>query len=280
MEENKKIELNISASIVLYNNDVEELKTAILCLLDTKRIDTLFLIDNSPINTLIFLEETSNKIKYIHNPTNPGFGAAHNLAINKAIALNADYHLVVNPDISFNGDILTPMINYMKNDETIGMMMPQILNLDGSIQNLPKLLPSPYRVLMRKLKKPKIVYNDFINNYELRFVNKDMIYNAPILSGCFTLLNLEAIKKVGLYDDAFFMYFEDWDLSRRMHQKYKTIYFPEVSVYHGYNSGANKSRKLFKVFINSAFTYFNKWGWFFDLERSQINKNTLNRLKQ
>ena len=70
--------------------------------------------------------------------------------------------------------------------------------------------------------------------------------------------NLKAIQEIGMYDDNYFMYFEDWDLSRRMHKKYKTIYYPLVSVYHGYESGANKSFKLFKIFIHSAITYFNK----------------------
>ena len=130
-----------------------------------------------------------------------------------------------------------------------------------------------------KVKFPKWYYKKIIDKYELRFISSDKIYNAPVLSGCFTLLNIKAIKEIGSYDDNFFMYFEDWDLSRRMHKKYKTIYFPKVSVYHGYDSGANKSRKLFKIFIKSAFTYFNKWGWFVDSERSQINMNTLYRLK-
>jgi GT2 family glycosyltransferase len=158
-------------------------------------------------------------------------------------------------------------------------MMPQILNEDGSIQNLPKLLPSPFSILKRKIKKPTRMYQKFINEYELREVSKDLIYNAPVLSGCFTLLNLDAIKKVGMYDDAFFMYFEDWDLSRRIHQQYKTIYFPKVSVVHEYESGANKNPKLFKIFVNSAITYFNKWGWFFDSERKKVNKEALSQFK-
>src|SRR5690606_26243677 len=98
-------------------------------------------------------------------------------------------------------------------------------------------------------------------------------------SGCFTLLNLEAVKEVGGYDDRFFMYFEDFDLSRRMHKKYKTIYFPDVSVYHGYEGGANKNFRLFKIFIKSMIAYFNKWGWFFDKERKEINKRTLEQFK-
>ena len=73
------------------------------------------------------------------------------------------------------------------------------------------------------------------------------------------------------------MYFEDWDLSRRMHRHYKTLYFPKVSVYQGYDSGANKNLKLFKIFIKSAMHYFNKWGWFFDKERESMNKKALSQ---
>jgi len=186
---------------------------------------------------------------------------------------------VVNPDIYFKGDVIFKMVDYMQSDNSIGMIMPQILNIDGSVQNLPKLLPYPFSILWRKIKKPAKAYRKFINRYELREIPEKQIYNAPVLSGCFTLLNLEAIKKVGMYDNRFFMYFEDWDLSRRVHQYYKTIYFPLVSVYHGYESGANKSGKLFKIFVNSAITYFNKWGWFFDSDRGEINKRALEQFK-
>jgi hypothetical protein len=269
---------DIVCSLVIYKNDRKQLLEAINSFLNTDLKVRLMLIDNSPTDELRDIISDS-RTEYIHNPSNPGFGAAHNIAISKAIEIGAKYHFVINPDASFEGSIITTMVDYMKQDVTIGMLMPQILNVDGSIQNLPKLLPSPYSVLMRKLKRPSNIYKIFINQYELRSIAKGEIYNAPILSGCFTLLNLEAIKEVGMYDDKFFMYFEDWDLSRRMHAKYKTIYFPEVSVYHGYESGANKSSKLFKIFVNSAITYFNKWGWFFDNERRVINKNALSQFK-
>jgi GT2 family glycosyltransferase len=266
--------VEITACIVLYRNNRFVLQRAIQSILNANKIDKLFLIDNSPTDELKSLIADS-RVDYIHNPSNPGFGASHNIAINKAFELDSKMHFVVNPDIYFEDDVITIMTDFMINDNTIGMMMPQILNLDGSLQNLPKLLPSPFSILMRKIKRPAIIYQSFIDNYELRNVPKDILYNAPVLSGCFTLLNLEAIKKVGGYDDNFFMYFEDWDLSRRIHQYYKTIYFPRVSVVHEYESGANKSRKLFKIFVNSAITYFNKWGWFFDSERKKINREAL-----
>lgn len=271
-------EKTCSMSIVLYNNDVAELSKTIESILQNNFNIIIFLIDNSANDNLKFFAK-EDKVFYFHNPSNPGFGTAHNIAIAKAIGMGFKYHFVVNPDIYCTEDVVSPMINYMIQNSDVGMMMPQILNLDGSIQNLPKLLPTPYSILMRKLKKPASIYKEFINKYELRFVDREMIYNSPILSGCFTLLNLKAIQEIGMYDDKFFMYFEDWDLSRRMHLKYKTIYFPNVSVYHGYDSGANKDSRLFKIFVNSAITYFNKWGWFFDAERSEINKKALSQFK-
>jgi hypothetical protein len=271
-------EKTCSISIVLYNNDLNELLKTIESIQRTKLNVKIFLIDNSLTDDLkIFNNE--REVFYFHNPSNPGFGAAHNMAIEKATNMGFKYHFVVNPDIYFTEDVISAMINHVLDDPSIGMMMPQILNFDGSIQNLPKLLPSPYSILMRKFKWPKFIYSTFIDNYELRSVNKKIIYSAPILSGCFTLLSLEAVKKVGMYDDAFFMYFEDWDLSRRMSGEFKTLYFPTVSVYHGYESGANKSSKLFKIYLNSAFTYFSKWGWFFDSERGKVNRRTLAQFK-
>lgn len=268
----------VTSSIVLYNTDKIVLNTLINSLLECRINKKLYLIDNSPSDELRNFYDHC-KITYIHNPSNRGFGSAHNQAIEKAIKLGADYHFIVNPDIFFTGDVIGSMVNFMEKDHTIGMMMPQVLNVDGSIQNLPKLLPTPLSIFWRKFKKPVKAYENFINQYELRGVPKNLIYNAPILSGCFTALNLKAIKNIGMYDDNFFMYFEDWDLSRRMHKQYKTIYFPLVSVIHEYESGANKNERLFKIFINSAITYFNKWGWFFDGERKKINKRALSQFK-
>lgn len=264
----------VSISIVVFKNKYNELEKALLSIFQYLDI-VVYIIDNSPHEDLKKLEHINNSIIYIHNPSNPGFGAAHNIAIQRAIETGTKYHFIVNPDTFFSEDVISPMVKFMHENQDVGMMMPQILNEDGTIQNLPKLLPSPFSIIMRKLKFLNFLYSLFINKYELRSVPKNKIYEAPILSGCFTLLNIEAINKVGMYDDCFFMYFEDWDLSRRVHEHYKTIYFPLVSVVHGYESGANKSSKLFKIYLKSAYTYFNKWGWFFDKNRTKWNKETL-----
>lgn len=263
-----------TGSIVLYNNDRSTLLKAIESFLSVSRTSILYLVDNSLTDDLKTICNDL-RIVYIHNPNNPGFGASHNTAINLAFELNVNYHLIINPDTYFTEDPITPMLNYMRLNPDTGMIMPQILNNDHSIQYLPKLLPNVFWIFRRKLKKFDLGYKNFINRYELRHIASNRVYNSPILSGCFTILNLEAIKEVGAYDDRFFMYFEDFDLSRRIHEKYKTIYFPLVSVYHGYERGASKSLRLFKIFIFSAIKYFSKWGWFHDRRRISINRKSL-----
>lgn len=272
------MKINATSCIVLYKSDVNYLQRIIFTLLNNEFILKVYLVDNSFTDELKILVNDS-RIEYIHNPSNPGFGAAHNLAIQKAIESGSKYHFIINPDVYFDYDVIPNLLEFMVTNSDVGMIMPKIINFDGSIQFLPKLLPSPFSILMRKFKMPNFIYQEFINKYELRSIPQDLIYNTPILSGCFTLLNLKAIKEMGMYDDNYYMYFEDWDLSRRIHQKYRTLYYPFVSVYHGYESGANKSFKLFKIFIRSAFIYFNKWGWIFDKERKKVNNRVLSQFK-
>ena len=104
--------------------------------------------------------------------------------------------------------------------------------------------------------------------------------NIPILSGCFMFLRTEALEKVGLFDEQFFMYMEDFDLNRRIHRAYKTVFFPEAVVVHEYQKASYKNIKLLKAHIKSAIYYFNKYGWFFDKERKIINARTLQEIEK
>ena len=265
----------ISASIVTYNSSYEEIRNLIDSL-TTSMLNKLYIIENSPVS-LLKNHLFHSKIVYIFNPTNPGFGRSHNIALSESLLQEYDYHFIINPDIHLYPMVISSMVIRMEADKSIGMMMPRIEFPDGKIQYLPKLLPTPFSLFGRKLKRPKYFNDKLVNKYELRFVNEKLSYSCPIISGCFTLLRMSAIKKIGYYDDAYFMYFEDWDLSRRMHRFYKTMYVPDFFVLHEYNSGANKNIKLFFVFLKSLVIYFNKWGWFFDKERVITNKNTLNQ---
>ncbi len=85
-------------------------------------------------------------------------------------------------------------------------------------------------------------------------------------------LRSDALKKVGLFDERYFIYMEDIDLSRRIAREYKTIYFPNVHIYHGHARESYGFNKLLLLHIHSAIKYFNKWGWFFDKDRKVTNQ--------
>ncbi len=99
----------------------------------------------------------------------------------------------------------------------------------------------------------RCVLKNFNNEFEL-----------PVVSGCFMFCRSKALKEVNGFDDRFFMYFEDVDLSRRIGENYKNLYLPGVKITHGFNKASYKSLKLMKAHIASAVKYFNKWGWFLD----------------
>ncbi len=271
--------MKCTASIVLYNTKFSEIETLVETI-SQSQIDLLFLIDNSKINNLENYFVGYHKIKYHYISKNIGFGCGHNLALKMSMTLKYKFHFVINPDITIDTDTINNMITFIDSDDKIGGVMPSIYNLDGSLQYLPKLIPNPLHLLYRKLNLHFNIYHKFINKYELRSHLYFGSYNVPILSGCFLLLNLKAINEVGFFDKRFFMYFEDWDLSRRINEKYKTLYVTNFRVYHGYKSGANKNLKLFFIFMKSFFSYFYKWGFIFDSKRNFYNKITLNQFEK
>jgi|SRR5665647_1079509 len=266
---------NLNVSIVLYKSEYSEISTLVNSLKAETCINQIYLIDNSPKKNSVFAIGDSH---YIFTGKNLGYGAGHNIAIQKSIKDGVKYHLVINSDINIENNSLLKLLDYLDSNIDVGMIMPKVKNEDGSYQLLPKLLPSPIDLFIRVFPFFKSIAKGRSRLYVLAD-HQNVVLNVPIISGCFSLFRVEALKKVGLYDENFFMYFEDFDLSRRIHAIYKTIYYPEVSVIHAHERGAAKSFKLFKIFILSAITYFNKYGWFFDKERKSMNNEILNQIK-
>jgi Predicted glycosyltransferases len=272
---------DLSVSIVLYHNQKEQVEKAIYSVLNTDLKIRLFLLDNSTYDDLKSLSNIDSRIEYIFNNANLGFGKAHNIALRRSIEENIPYHLVLNPDVYFEKGVLEELYNFMEVNKDVGLVMPKVLYPNGDIQYLCKLLPTPFDLFGRRFlnfgpfKKIIEKRNEI---YELRFTGYDKIMEVPYLSGCFMFIRTKVLKKVGLFDERFFMYLEDTDLSRRIHRVSKTVYYPEVSIYHEYGKGSYKNPKLLKYHLDSAIKYFNKYGWLFDKERDEINKKTLEKL--
>lgn len=262
--------LDITASIVLFKSNPQEVKQAIDSFLNTSLNVRLFLVDNSPTDDLRALS-SDPRVEYIANLKNIGFGAAHNIALKNALG-DSRYHLVLNPDISFPANTLEPIKRYMDENPEVGLLLPKILYPDGSLQRLCKLLPKPSDLFLRRFMKSASQDADYL--YEMHFADYNKRFEAPFLSGCFMFLRTEKLNETGMFDENIFLYWEDLDLSRRFFQVARNMYFPDVVVYHGYKRGAHHNYKLLLLSIKSLVYYFNKWGWF-DNERKKINKRII-----
>lgn len=269
--------MTLAISIVLYNNPPSMIQKAIESVFQSSIDVTLYLIDNSPFDTLRVLANSSSII-YIHNPANPGYGASHNIAIRRSIESGAPYHLVLNPDIYFDAGVLEELLDYMQAHPDTGLLMPKVLYPDGSVQYIAKLLPTPWDLFARRFVRIKSYLNRLNRRYALTFFDYRSTVEIPFISGCFMLLRTETLRQTGLFDERYFMYLEDADLSRRIGRVAKTILYPHVYVYHAYERGAHKNFKLLWAFIRSTFTYFNTYGWVSDNERTRINRQTLQKL--
>jgi hypothetical protein len=271
------MENTLTVSIVVYKPNLAIVAKAIESVLDCPLVCRLYVIENSPAQSV---EHLCNDVRatYILNTKNIGFARAHNIAMRRSLALKAKYHLVMNPDIYFEKGTLEKIINFMDKNQQIGMLSPKILYPDCSTQYLCKLLPTPWQSICRRFCLSKRFLTKINEVYELRFSGYDRIMEVPHLSGCFVILRNEVLEKVGLFDERFFMYFEDVDLTRRIYNHSKTVYFPDAAIFHSYAKGSYKKIGLFIRHAISAVKYFNKWGYVFDADRKQINAEVLSCL--
>lgn len=269
----------LTVSIVLYKTPVNDLRRCLSSLRYFTGNLHLYVIDNSPTDILRSECSSFSSHEYIHLPSNPGFGVAHNVAMRKAEKIPGDFHLVLNADVMFDQDVLTPMLAYMIEHPEVGQMMPRVLNIDGSTQRLCKLVPSPSDLIFRRFagRKRREASNRI---FELHEAGYNEIMFVPYLSGCFMLLRKSALQEVGLFDERYFMYPEDIDLTRRMAESYSTIYFPLVSVVHVHGAASHKSIKMLIVHAFNLCKYFNKWGWFHDPLRIELNNKTLQQFSK
>jgi GT2 family glycosyltransferase len=264
----------VCVSIVLYNNDAKELSALLDSIATSSRPINVVVVDNSPTDDLRARVEAYHGT-YIWHGRNCGFGGGHNIALKRTLN-SSKYHLVVNPDVTFTKGVIECLYQFMEGNPGIGLVMPRILNQDGSEQRLCKLLPSPIDLFLRRFLGPvgKVLFRSRWDQYEIRDLDMNVVREVPSLSGCFMFMRTSVLRETGLFDERYFMYLEDVDLCRRIGRVSQTVFYPHVSVVHGYAKGSYQDARLLKHHISSAMKYFSKWGWFYDREREYLNRKT------
>jgi GT2 family glycosyltransferase len=263
---------DICVSIVVNNTDESALRKTLESVGNCRLNYKLYVIDNSPAKRIDRLLDDP-RIEYIFNNGNLGFGRAHNIALKKSVQ-ESHYHLVLNPDVFFPANTLETIYQFMERNPEAGLVLPKVCNEKGEVQYLAKRLPNPLDLVVRRINSRwlSFMFRHQLSRYEMRDRDYNQTFTAPFLSGCFMFVRTQTLCRIGFFDERFFLYMEDVDLSRRILSVNKNVFFPEVMVYHKHSRGSYRATNLFLRHIQSAIKYFNKWGWLYDQERERINR--------
>ncbi|HET9087839.1 MAG TPA: glycosyltransferase family 2 protein [Acidobacteriaceae bacterium] len=267
---------NITVSIVTYRNTLRDIAPLLQRLHDERRICRWVVVDNGDSEEIARAVRELGGI-YVRTGRNAGFGGGHNRALKELASVDSKYHAILNPDVSFDADVLPELTNVMEARPDVGLIMPKIIYPDGRNQYLCKLLPAPVDLVLRRfLPGPlKRLAQNRIASFELRNLDYDAPAYVPSLSGCFMFTRRSVLEEIGGFDERFFLYMEDVDLCRRMLARSRLLYWPQVTIEHVHQMGSYRNRKLLLLHVRSAIKYFNKWGWLRDRERSRMNWETL-----
>lgn len=265
-----------TASIVVHDTEPRQLMNAVECILRSPQISRIWIIDNSRECSLRGVISKFDKVEYFH-VENRGFGAGHNIGIRMAKLIGSDYHLVMNADVEWDGDVISAMVTYMDVHTDVGLASPKIFYPDGQLQFSCRMLPTPLDLLLKRF-LPQSMARNRMNRYLLAGADHDLEFNCPYLLGSFMFFRMSALDSVGLFDERFFMYPEDIDISRRIHKKFGTMYYPGISIIHAHAAESRKNRRMLWIHMTNMVKYFNKWGWFIDSERRKFNKRLLKEI--
>jgi len=244
----------ISASIVLYNPNLNVLQETIDSFLKTPLEKKLYLIDNSKTDVLKKHFEHP-EIEYVFVSKNIGFGSGHNLIIKK---ISSDFHLILNPDIEFSETVIPELKAQLSLDQNASFISPKVLNSDKSLQFVCRKHPTVFDLINRKLKISKNKLQK--NQYQHKSLEES--FYPEFIHGCFMLFKTKDFVDLLGFDERYFLYMEDADLCKKIIKSgKKALYCPKVEIIHHHQKGSSKSTKLFFIHTFSAIKYFLKWGF-------------------
>lgn len=269
----------LSVSVVLYHSPIELLCSTISSLYEASRTAlragqlaelVLTLVDNSQcrdyesrlrstLEGLVF--DDFFTLKYSAAAQNSGFGGGHNLVLP---GLASDYHLILNPDVELTESALTIGLAALREDSGLALVSPKVVGSTGEQEFLCKSYPSVLVLLLRAF-APTFVRDCFraqLDAYEMRDVCAgDQPQDVPLASGCFMLLRSRDLAAVGGFNEKYFLYFEDFDLSLRLREQGRILFLPAMQIVHHGGYAASKGARHIWLFIKSGLQFFNDHGW-------------------
>lgn len=267
---------SVSVSIVVHRSPVGQLRHALECILRSDYVGRVDIVDNSPDDSLQCVTDglpDCGRVWYRH-VDNHGYGAGHNVAIRDAMSEGFEYHLVMNADVWWEGDVIGLIADFICRRPEAGMAMPRVRYPDGRLQYACRLLPTPFDVFAKRF-LPSGWIRTRMRRYLMADADHGKEFNPPYLLGSFLFFRMDALRRAGLFDERFFMYPEDIDITRRVHRYSPTLFFPEAEIVHEHAASSRRNYRMLWIHIVNMVRYFNKWGWFVDRERRRFNRRII-----
>jgi GT2 family glycosyltransferase len=254
--------LKVSIIIVSYNvRDL--LQQALDAILDaSKNLEfEIFVVDNnSKDHTVDMIKMKYPIVNLIANQENVGFSKANNQAI---LLSKGEYVLLINPDTITSKDTIFKVINFMDEHSDAGGLGVRMINAQGKfLPESKRGLPTPWASITKFVGLAKLFPTSKVfSRYYMGWINEFQISEIEILAGAFMLLRHNALKKIGLLDESFFMYGEDIDLSYRLTLAgYKNYYFPDTYIIHFKGQSTRKfSWRYIQSFYGAMFIFVRKY---------------------
>ncbi|MFA6908959.1 MAG: glycosyltransferase family 2 protein [Patescibacteria group bacterium] len=201
----------------------------------------LIVVDNaSHDGTREMMQEEFPSVVFIETKKNLGFGAGMNAGMNIA---HGDYFLLLNTDIAILDDAIQRLVAYMDQHPRVGIAGPRLMNPDGSVQYSCYRFPSFFTALWRRSPFGKLSsVRHLLKTYVM--ADFDHASSRPVdwILGACMIVRKEALQRVGMFDERFFLYVEDTDWCRRFwEQKWEVHYSADAEIvhYHGRQSAEN-----------------------------------------
>jgi len=219
----------------------------------------VFVVDNvSSDGSIPYLKERYPQVRFICNTENVGFARANNQAIRQS---SGRYVLLLNPDTIVAGHTLADSVRLMDSHPDAGGSGTRMLRTDGSFAlESRRGLPTPFVAFCKMSGLTRLFPRSrTFGRYYMRYLDETVENEIEIISGAYMMLRREALDKVGLLDETFFMYGEDIDLSYRLLKEgYRNYYSPSPILHYKGESTEKTSFRYVYTFYNAMQLFFNK----------------------
>jgi GT2 family glycosyltransferase len=261
----------LKLSVVIVNYNVKPLLEQ--CLLSVRMAlagmeAEVFVMDNdSTDGSVAYLRPKFPEVVFIENEDNRGFAFANNQALKRCCG---EYILLLNPDTIIGEGILRTLCYFMDEHPEAGGSGVKMLDGHGRfLAESKRSFPTPWVSFCKIFGLSKLFpQSKVFARYSLPYLNPNVQHCVDVLSGAFMLLRSAALQRTGLFDESFFMYGEDIDLSYRLAAEgYRNYYIPERILHYKGASTRRGDARCVKNFYGAMLIFYKKYyprsGWVF-----------------